>query len=182
LLHILCQANTAGSECSGYEPARLERPKWRIQAVIIPWMSSAIRQHRQQQAATDALRAGVLLHEYEDQSTNSFHHLHWQRQQATVIVHLQQQQGSRSRPLHAWQQADSIFVNLFSADVRAAAYCLVSTAVPASLHRQILSDAQHTPKRFACPLRGLLAMNSLRIAFPRPLFGVKPGSLGTFII
>ena len=29
----------------------------------------AILKHRQQQAATDALRAGVLLHEYGDQST-----------------------------------------------------------------------------------------------------------------
>jgi len=34
------------------------------------------------QAATDALRAGVLLHEYGDQSTYYFHHLHKQRQQA----------------------------------------------------------------------------------------------------
>ena len=51
-------------------------------------------QHRRQQAATDALRAGVLLHEYGDQSTYYFHHLHRQRQQATVISHLQQQQGS----------------------------------------------------------------------------------------
>ena len=40
-----------------------------------------LQQHRQQQAATDALRAGVLLHEYGDQSTYYFHHLHKQRQQ-----------------------------------------------------------------------------------------------------
>ena len=48
-------------------------------------------QHRRQQAtdATDALRAGVLLHEYGDQSTYYSHHLHRQRQQATVITHLQ---------------------------------------------------------------------------------------------
>ena len=32
-------------------------------------------QHRRQQAATDALRAGVLLHEYGDQSTYYFHML-----------------------------------------------------------------------------------------------------------
>ena len=40
--------------------------------------------------------------------------------------------------------------------------------------------AQHW---FACPSRGLLAMHwSLRNAFSRPLFGLKPGSFGTFII
>jgi len=32
------------SECSGYEPARLERPMWQLQAVIMPWMHCAIRQ------------------------------------------------------------------------------------------------------------------------------------------
>ncbi|KAL3135915.1 hypothetical protein ABBQ32_007467 [Trebouxia sp. C0010 RCD-2024] len=53
-----------------------------------------LQQHRQQQAATQALRAGVLLHEYGDQSTYYFHHLHRQRQQATVIANLQQQPGS----------------------------------------------------------------------------------------
>ena len=40
---------------------------------------STLQQHRQQQAATNALRAGVLLHEYGDQSTHYFHHLHRQR-------------------------------------------------------------------------------------------------------
>ena len=50
-----------------------------------------LQQHRLQQAATDALRAGVLLHEYGDQSTYYFHHLHRQRQQATIISSLQQQ-------------------------------------------------------------------------------------------
>ncbi len=50
-------------------------------------------QHRRQQAATDALRAGVLLHEYGDMSACYFHHLHRQRQQATVISHLQQLKG-----------------------------------------------------------------------------------------
>ncbi|KAL3158385.1 hypothetical protein ABBQ38_010623 [Trebouxia sp. C0009 RCD-2024] len=53
-----------------------------------------LQQHRQQQAATEALRAGVLLHEYGDQSTYYFHHLHRQRQQATVLTSLQQQPGS----------------------------------------------------------------------------------------
>ena len=47
-----------------------------------------LQHHRQQQAATDALRAGVLLHEYGDQSTYYFHHLHRQRQQATIMSSL----------------------------------------------------------------------------------------------
>ncbi len=71
-------------------------------------------------AATDALRAGVLLHDYGDQSTYYFHHLHRQRQQATVISHLQQQQGSPLADLctiHGRQQADSTIVNFFSADI-----------------------------------------------------------------
>jgi len=29
---------------SGYEPVRLERPMWQLQAVIMPWMICAIRQ------------------------------------------------------------------------------------------------------------------------------------------
>ncbi len=68
-------------------------------------------QHRRQQAATDALRAGVLLHEYGHQSTYYFHYLHRQRQQATVITHLQQQQGSPAADLctmHGRQQAASL--------------------------------------------------------------------------
>ena len=32
------------SECSEFEPARLERPMWQLQAVIMPWMHYAIRQ------------------------------------------------------------------------------------------------------------------------------------------
>ena len=54
-----------------------------------------LQQHRQQQAATVALRAGVLLHEYGDQSTYYFHHLHRQRQRATIISSLQQQPDSQ---------------------------------------------------------------------------------------
>ena len=53
-----------------------------------------LQQHRQQQAATDALRAGVLLHEYGDQSTYYFHHLHKHWQQATIMSSLQQQPDS----------------------------------------------------------------------------------------
>jgi len=81
--------------------------------------AAALLQHRQQQAATDALRAGVLLHEYGDQSTYYFHHLHKQRQQATVICHLQQHQDSPVADLcsvDGRQQDDSIIVNFFSAD------------------------------------------------------------------
>ena len=64
-------------------------------------------QHRRQQAATDALRAGVLLHEYGNQSTYYFDHLHRQRQQATVIYSPAAATGiTSSRPLHhAWQVA-----------------------------------------------------------------------------
>ncbi len=108
------------SQCSAYEPARLERPMWQLQAVMMPWMHCAIRQqHRRQQAATDTLRAGILLHEYRDQSTYCFNQLHRQRQQGAVISHLQQQQGSPVADLctiNGRQQADSIIVNFVSAD------------------------------------------------------------------
>ena len=55
-----------------------------------------------------------LLHEYADQSTYDFHHLHRHRQQSTIISHLQQRQGSPVADLcimHGRQQADSIIVN-----------------------------------------------------------------------
>ncbi len=63
-----------------------------------PWCTAAdLLQHRRQQAVTDALRAGVLLHGYGDQSTYCFHHLHRQRQQVTIFTHLQQQQGHQQQ-------------------------------------------------------------------------------------
>jgi len=68
------------------------------------------------------------------ESTYYLHHLHKQRQQATVITHLQQQQGSPVADLctmHGRQQADSIIVNLFSADS------------PTGMFRQLLS-CQHS--------------------------------------
>jgi len=65
--------------CSQHAPDELRRT------------AAALLQHRQQQAVTDALRAGVWLHEDGDQSTCYFHHLNRQRQQATVISPLQQQ-------------------------------------------------------------------------------------------
>ena len=65
-----------------------------------------LQHHRQQQAATDALRAGVLLHEYGDQSTYYFHHLHRQRQQATIMSSLQQQPNSPLADLCIFLLAD----------------------------------------------------------------------------
>ena len=66
-----------------------------------------LQQHRQQ-AATDALRAGVVLHEYGDQLTYYFHHLHKQRQQATVIGTLQQQPGSPQQICALWLAASKL--------------------------------------------------------------------------
>jgi len=92
-----------------------------------------------------------LLHEYGDQPTYYFHHLHKQRQQATIISHLQQQQGSPVADLctmHGRQQADSIIVNFFSADSPTGTYRQLPTVLSAkqallsSLDRQLPSDAQ----------------------------------------
>ena len=74
---------------------------------------------KKKQAATDALRARVLLHEYGDQSTYYFHHLHRQRKQATIMSSLQQQPNSPLADLcteAGRRQADSIIVSFFSAD------------------------------------------------------------------
>ncbi|KAL3138218.1 hypothetical protein ABBQ32_006038 [Trebouxia sp. C0010 RCD-2024] len=110
-----------------------------------------LQQHRQQQAATQALRAGVLLHEYGDQSTYYFHHLHRQRQQATVIANLQQQPGSPQVDLcteSGRQQADSIIVSFFSADSPTGMFKQLPTDVPAqqallsSVDRQLPAEAQ----------------------------------------
>ncbi len=93
------QGSSEGSACSACEPARVRAAY--VAAPCIHHALDALRltapdllQHRRRQAATDAMRAGVLLHEYGDQSTYYFQHLHRQRQQATVITNLQQQQGS----------------------------------------------------------------------------------------
>ncbi len=92
-----------------------------------------------------------MLHEYGDQPTYYFHHLHKQRQQATIISHLQQQQGSPVADLctmHGRQQADSIIVNFFSADSPTGTYRQLPTVLSAqqallsSLDRQLPSDAQ----------------------------------------
>ncbi len=65
--------------------------------------AAAVLQHRQQQAGTDALRAGVFLYEYGVQSTYYFHHLHQNtsHQSPAAAAAL-----TSSRPLHhAWQAA-----------------------------------------------------------------------------
>ncbi len=108
-------------------------------------------QHRRQLAATHALRAWVLLHEYGDQSTYYFNHLHRQRQQLTVITHLQQQQESPVADLctmHGRQQADNIIFYFFSADSPTGMFRQLPTDLSAHelllslLDRQLPSEAQ----------------------------------------
>ncbi len=139
LLHIPCPA---------YRVLRVRARQSSCPGCIAPYGS---RCPRRQQAARDALRAVVLLHEYGDQSTYYFHHLHRQRQQAKVITHLQQQQGSPVADLctmHGRQQADSIIVNFFSADSPTGLYKQLHTDLSAqqsllsSLDRQLLPEAQ----------------------------------------
>ncbi len=140
-------------------------------------------QHRRQQAATDALRAGVLLHEYGDQSTYYFHHLHRQRQQATIISHLQQQQGSTVADLctmHGRHQADGIIVNFFSADSPTGMFKQLPTDLSAqqlllsSLDRQLLSEAQQ-----ACEgTEQGITLDELQAALKLSARGKKPGSDG----
>ncbi|KAL3162558.1 hypothetical protein ABBQ32_010210 [Trebouxia sp. C0010 RCD-2024] len=142
-----------------------------------------LQQHRQQQAATQALRAGVLLHEYGDQSTYYFHHLHRQRQQATVIANLQQQPGSPQVDLcteSGRQQADSIIVSFFSADSPTGMFKQLPTDVPAqqallsSVDRQLPAEAQQ-----ACegPDEGI-TLAELHSALKASARGKKPGSDG----
>ena len=113
--------------------------------------AATLQQHRQQQAATDALRAGVLLHEYGDQSTYYFHHLHRQRQQTTVISHLQERQDSPLAELctaAGRQQASSIISSFFSADSASGMFRQLPTDMSAqqtllsSLDRQLPDKAQ----------------------------------------
>jgi len=145
--------------------------------------AAALLQHRQQQAATDALRAGVLLHEYGDQSTYYFHHLHKQRQQATVISHLQQHQDSPVADLcsvDGRQQADSIIVNFFSADSPTGMYRQLPTdlsaqqALLSSLDRRLPSHAQQ-----ACEgAEQGITLDELQAALKLSARGKKPGSDG----
>ncbi len=121
-------------------------------------------------AATDALRAVVLLHEYGDQSTCCIHYLHRQRQPATVISHLQQQQGMAGR-----QQADSIIVNFISADSPRGMFRQLPTALSAQqsllspLDKQMPSDAQQ-----ACKAEDML--DELHAPLKLSARGKKPGS------
>ena len=145
--------------------------------------AATLRQHRQQQAATDALRAGVLLHEYGDQSTYYFHHLHKQRQQATAITHLQQQQGSPVADLctaDGRQQASNIIVSFFSADSPTGMFKQLPTdlsaqqALLSSLDRQLPSDAQQ-----ACEgAEQGITLEELQAALKLSARGKKPGSDG----
>ncbi len=145
-------------------------------------MAPDLLQHRRQQAATDALRAGVLLHEYGDQSTYYFHHLHRQRQQATVITHLQQQQGSPVADLctmHGRHQADSIIVNFFSADSLTGMFkqptdLSAQQSLLSSLDRQLPSEAQQACKGTE---QGI-TLDELQAALKLSARGKKPGSDG----
>ena len=142
-----------------------------------------LQQHRQQQAATDALRAGVLLHEYGDQSTFYFHHLHRQRQQATTISQLQLQPTSPVADLCTdvgRQQASSIIVNFFSADSASGMFQELQTdssaqhALLSSLDRQLPVEAQQACEGAA---EGV-TLEELHSALKASARGNKPGSDG----
>ena len=145
--------------------------------------AATLQQHRQQQAATDALRARVLLHEYGDQSTYYFHHLHRQRQQATVISHLQQRQDSPLADLcteAGRQQASSIISSFFSADSADGMFRQLPTDMSAqqtllsSLDRQLPVEAQQ-----ACEgAEDGITLEELHSALKASARGKKPGSDG----
>ena len=82
------QLRALRKQAAGARQAYLADPSNQHALDALRQTAATLQQHRQQQAAKDALRAGVLLHEYGDQSTYYFHHLHRQRQEATVINHL----------------------------------------------------------------------------------------------
>ena len=145
--------------------------------------ATTLQQHRQQQAAKDALRAGVLLHEYGDQSTYYFHHLHRQRQQATVISHLQQQADAPLADLctdAGRQQASSIIVSFFSADSptglfrQAATDSLAQDTLLSSIDRQLPLDAQQACEGAA---EGI-TLEELQLALKQSARGKKPGPDG----
>ena len=145
--------------------------------------AATLQQHRQQQAATDALRAGVLLHEYGGQSTYYFHHLHRQRQQATVISHLQQRRDSPLADLcteAGRQQASSIISSFFSADSADGMFRQLPTDMSAqqtllsSLNRQLPVEAQQ-----ACEgAKEGITLEELHSALKASARGKKPGSDG----
>ena len=145
--------------------------------------AAALQQHRQQQAASSALRAGVLLHEYGDQSTYYFHHLHKQRQQATVIRGLQHDSEAPIADLSTEagrQQASSIIVDFFSADSDSGMFRQSPTdssaqhALLSSLDRQLPLTAQQSCEG---PEEGI-TLEELHTALRMSARGKKPGSDG----
>ena len=144
---------------------------------------AALQQHRQQQAASSALRAGVLLHEYGDQSTYYFHHLHKQRQQATVIKGLQHDSEAPLADLSTVagrQQASSVIVDFFSADSNSGMFRQSATDSSAqhtllsSLDRQLPVTAQQSCEG---PEEGI-TLEELHTALKMSARGKKPGSDG----
>ena len=142
-----------------------------------------LQHHRQQQAATDALRAGVLLHEYGDQSTYYFHHLHRQRQQATIMSSLQQQPDSPLADLctdAGRRQADSIIVSFFSADSPTGMFqqlpidVTAQQALLSSVDRQLPFEAQQECEG----PHGGITLVELHSALKASARGKKPGSDG----
>ena len=122
---------------------------------IVSHPAFKLQQRRQQQATTEALRAGVILLEYGDQSTYYFHHLHRQRQQTTGISHLQERQDSPLADLctaAGIQQASSIISSFFSADSASGMFRQLPTDMSAqptlmsSLDMQLPAEAQQACK------------------------------------
>ena len=125
----------------------------------------------------------MLLHEYGDQSTYYFHHLHRQRQQATVVSHLQQRQDSPLADLcteAGRQQASSIISSFFSADSADGMFRQLPTDMSAqqtllsSLDRQKPVEAQQ-----ACEgAEDGITLEELHSALKASARGKKPGSDG----
>ena len=123
------------------------------------------------------------MHEYGDQSTYYFHHLHRQRQQATVISHLQQRQDSLLAGLRTEagrQQASSIISSFFSADSADGMFRQLPTDMSAqqtllsSLDRQLPVEAQQ-----ACEgAEDGITLEELHSALKASARGKKPGSDG----
>ena len=131
------------------------------------------KKRKRKKAATDALRARVLLHEYGDQSTYYFHHPHRQRQQPdSQLADLCTEAGR--------QQADSIIVSFFSADSPTGMFKQLPTDMAAqqallpSLDRQLPPEAQHECDG---PDEGI-TLAELHSALKASARGKKPGSDG----
>ena len=125
----------------------------------------------------------MLLHEYGDQSTYYFHHLHKQRQQATVIRGLQHDSEAPIADLSTEagrQQASSIIVDFFSADSDSGMFRQSPTnssaqhALLSSLDRQLPLTAQQSCEG---PEEGI-TLEELHTALRMSARGKKPGSDG----